>query len=63
MLINGNYYLPWTYKMESKEFNKKFSHGISIIIAGAAGQGIDTITQVIAETAKRRGRLNCQSFR
>lgn len=32
-----------------------FSNEISIIIAGAAGQGVDTITQVIAETAKQGG--------
>lgn len=37
--------------MSNIEFNKE----ISVIIAGAAGQGIDTITQVIAETAKQSG--------
>lgn len=33
----------------------KFNKEISIVIAGAAGQGIDTITQVIAETVKQGG--------
>lgn len=33
--------------------NLKFDKEILIIIAGAAGQGIDTITQVIAETVKQ----------
>lgn len=37
--------------MTNLEFNKE----ISIVIAGAAGQGIDTITQSIAETVKRGG--------
>lgn len=31
----------------------KFDNEISIVIAGAAGQGIDTVTQVIAETVKQ----------
>lgn len=31
----------------------KFDNEIAIVIAGAAGQGIDTITQVIAETVKQ----------
>lgn len=33
----------------------KFDNEISIVIAGAAGQGIDSITQIIAETAKQSG--------
>lgn len=39
--------------MADVELNKEFSHEISIIIAGAAGEGIDSITQVIAETVKQ----------
>lgn len=41
--------------MTDLNFDKEISHEISIIIAGAAGQGIDTITQVIAETVKQSG--------
>lgn len=37
--------------MANLEFNKE----ISIVIAGAAGQGIDTITQIIAETVNQGG--------
>lgn len=33
----------------------KFDNEILIVIAGAAGQGIDTITQLIAETVKQGG--------
>lgn len=33
----------------------KFDNEISIVIAGAAGQGIGSITQIIAETAKQSG--------
>lgn len=36
-----------------KEISYEISHEISIILAGEAGQGIDTITQVIAETVKQ----------
>lgn len=35
--------------------NIEISKEISIVIAGSAGQGIDTITQVIAETVKQSG--------
>lgn len=35
--------------------NLSFNKEISIVIAGAAGQGIDTITQIIAETVKQSG--------
>lgn len=41
--------------MADVEFNKEISHEISIIIAGEAGQGIDTIIQLIAETVKQSG--------
>lgn len=35
--------------------NLEFDKEISVVIAGAAGLGIDTITQVIAETTKQSG--------
>lgn len=35
--------------------NLNFNNGVSIVIAGEAGQGIDTITQVIAEVLKQNG--------